>query len=77
MPAVRENSVDQAKPMITSDSDRTASSATNQTTCTRREARVSSRVRGKAIATQTTATISASPMEKPSTPPKKGVRNRE
>ena len=31
MPAVRENSVDQAKPMMTSDSDRTDSSATSQT----------------------------------------------
>ena len=36
MPAVRENSVDQAKPMITSDSDRTESSATSQTICTLR-----------------------------------------
>ena len=37
MPAVREKSVDQAKPMITSDSDRMASRPTSQTTCSRRE----------------------------------------
>ena len=30
MPAVRENSVDQAKPMITSDSDSTDKSTTSQ-----------------------------------------------
>ena len=34
MPAVRENSVDQAKPMMTSDSESTESSATSQTICT-------------------------------------------
>ena len=36
MPAVRENSVDQAKPMMTSDSDSTDSRQTSQTVCTRR-----------------------------------------
>ena len=36
MPAVRDNSVDQAKPMMTSDSDRTDSRPTSQTACTRR-----------------------------------------
>ena len=36
MPAVRENSVDQAKPMMTSDSDSTESRQTSQTICTRR-----------------------------------------
>ena len=41
MPAVREKSVDQAKPMITSDSDRMASRPTSQTTCSRRGSRVS------------------------------------
>ena len=33
MPAVRENSVDQAKPMMTSDSDSTESRPTSQTVC--------------------------------------------
>ncbi|MNV95664.1 hypothetical protein D3C71_1905760 [compost metagenome] len=41
MPAVRENSVDQAKPMMTSDSDRIDRSATSQSTCTFRPMRVS------------------------------------
>ena len=34
MPAVRDNSVDHAKPMITSDSDSTDSIATSQPTWT-------------------------------------------
>ena len=33
MPAVREKSVDQAKPMITSESDRMARRPTSQPTC--------------------------------------------
>ena len=41
MPAVRDKSVDQAKPMITSDSDRTDSRPTSHTVCTRRDWRVS------------------------------------
>jgi len=36
MPAVRENSVDQAKPMMTSDSDSTDSSPTSHRVWTRR-----------------------------------------
>jgi hypothetical protein len=36
MPAVRDSSVDQAKPMMTSDSDSTDRSATSQIVCTRR-----------------------------------------
>ncbi len=41
MPAVRENRVDQAKPMMTSERESTESSATSHTTCTRRAIRVS------------------------------------
>ena len=41
MPAVREKSVDQAKPMMTSESDRMARRPTSQTTCSRRGSRVS------------------------------------
>ncbi len=47
MPAVRENSVDQAKPMMTSDSDRTDSRQTSQTVCTRRGRLVSKIGEGK------------------------------
>ena len=37
MPAVRENSVDQAKPMMTSESDSTESRHTSQMVCTFRD----------------------------------------
>ncbi|MNL76106.1 hypothetical protein D3C87_2020160 [compost metagenome] len=41
MPAVRENSVDQAKPMMTSDSDRIDRSATSHNTWALRDMRAS------------------------------------
>ncbi len=41
IPAVRESSVDQAKPMITSESESTASRPTSQTTWSRRGSLVS------------------------------------
>ena len=75
-PAVRDNSVDQAKPMMTSDSDSTDSSATSHSTWKRRAMRDSVNVNGRASATQASATATASRIEKPSTLPKNGLRNR-
>ena len=76
MPAVRDNSVDQAKPMITSDSDRTDSSATSQTHL--HPARRAGQYIGEGEADDDAdqGDQAASTSEKPRTLPKKADRKR-
>ncbi len=77
MPAVRENSVDQAKPMMTSDSDRTDSSADQPDGLhlTRLPGEQVGEGKGDDDAADR-ATATASISEKPSTLPKKVDRKR-
>ena len=76
MPAVRDSSVDHAKPMMTSESDSTDRMNTRITVWERRVMRLRTQVKGKAIATTTSATPPASATEVDRILPKNGDRNR-
>src|SRR5882757_4052627 len=75
-PADRDSRIDQAKPMITSDSDRIDRMPTSQATCTGRRVRLRNQVKGTEAVTQTTAARPQIISEKPSTRVNSGVQNR-
>src|SRR5687767_6172005 len=75
-PADRDSRIDQAKPMITSDSDRIDRMQTSHATCARRGVRLRHQVKGTAAMTQITAASPQIISEKPSTRVNSGVQNR-